>query len=256
MRTLKKTIIISIAFMLFGMMGIAQEKTTQAYWIHEDEVKPSMVAEYEAICKELTDNMKKYNIQEINALVTSTADNRYLWVSPISNMADIDKPIFKTLAEKMGPENMGKIFEKMSHSYHVEHDYVIHLDKELSYMPGGITQTPEGQPYRKFHYFHYTPAKAEAVKEKAMAIKNLFASKGSKLDYRVYRSGFGNRGAYYMVAIAAKSPADYAEKIEQNNALLGQEWQKIYGEFMDTMLDYEVVEGRMRPDMGYSPSSM
>lgn len=256
MRTLKTTILIALIVWALPNLITGQEKTTQAFWVHEDVVKPSMVAEYEAICKELTDNMKKHNIQEVNALVTNSIDNRYMWVSPISGMADIDKPIFKTLSEKMGADNMKKLFDKMNKSYHVEHDYILHLDKELSYMPGGITQTPEGQPYRKFHYFHYSPENADAVREKAQAIKKLFESKGSKVDYRTYRSGFGNRGAYYMVAIAAKDAGDYATKIAQNNALLGQEWQKIYGEFMDTLLDYEVVEGRMRPDMGYSPSSM
>lgn len=256
MRTLKTRLLLALITLTLCCGIYAQEKTTQAFWVHEDRVKPAMVSEYETICKELTGNMKKHNIQEMNVLVTSTNDNRYMWVSPISGMADIDKPIFKTLSEKMGADNMAKLFDNMNKSYDVEHDYIIHLDNELSYMPGGITQTPEGQPYRKFHYFHYTPANAKAVKEKAKAIKDLFASKGSKLEYRTYHSGFGNRGAYYMVAIAAKDAADYAAKVAQNNALLGEEWQNTYSEFMDTLLDYKVVEGQMRPDMAYSPTSM
>ncbi len=238
---------------LFCMQG--QDTESQAYWVHEDVVKPSMTAEYETVCKDLTANMKKHNIQDFNVIVSNTVDNRYLWVSPISAMADIDRPIFKTLSERMGAEAMGALFDKMDKCYDTEHNYVIHLDKELSYMPDGITQTPDGQDYRKFHYFHYTPANEDSVRERAASIKKLFESKGSKVHYRTYKSGFGNRGAFYLVAIAAKDAADYATKIAANNEMLGQEWQKIYGDFMASLSKYEAVEGQMRPDMAYSSSN-
>jgi len=44
-------------------------------------------------------------------------------------------------------------------------------------------------------------------------IKDVFASKGSKNHYRVYRSGFGNLEGYYLVAISAKDEIDYDYKI-------------------------------------------
>ncbi|MAU26757.1 MAG: hypothetical protein CMH48_13665 [Muricauda sp.] len=254
MKTLKTFILILAAILLIPVLSQAQQNT-QAFWVHEDVVKPGMVAEYETVCKELTSNMKKHNIQGLDVIVSNTVDNRYMWVSPISSMADVERPVFKTLAEKMGADKMGALFDRMDKCYDVEHNYVLHLDKELSYMPDGITQTPEGQPYRKFHYFQYAPGNGDAVKEKVKSIKNLFKSKGSKLDYRVYRTGFGYRGEHYMVAIAAKDAADYANKIAANNELLGKEWETMYGDFMDSLIKYESVEGRIRPDMAYSPSN-
>lgn len=234
---------------------LAQEVQSKSYWVHEDVVKPAMVGEYESICKELTSNLKKHNIQDMTVIVSKTADNRYLWVSPVENMAQLDKPVFATLAEKMGADKMGSMFDKMNKSYDVEHDYILHLDEELSYMPNGMTQTPEGQDYRKFHYYHYTPANADVVKEKAAAIKKLFANKGSQMHYRMYKSGFGTRGAFFLVAISAKDALDYATVLAENNTLLGEEWQKLYGEFMEKMLNYEAVEGQMRTDMAYAPSN-
>jgi hypothetical protein len=121
-------------------------------------------------------------------------------------------------------------------------------------MPEGITQTPEGEDYRKFFYFHITPSNRAMVKKTMEAITNLFSSKGSKFYYRVYKSGFGTRGEFYMVAAAAKNPTDYSEKVAANNELLGDEWPKLYGELRSHLLKYEVFSGRMRPDMAYSPS--
>jgi hypothetical protein len=63
-------------------------------------------------------------------------------------MADIDKPLFETLAEKMGADNLNDLSTRMDKCYEIEHNYMLELDKELSYMPGGITQTPEGEDYR------------------------------------------------------------------------------------------------------------
>ncbi|MBT8185542.1 MAG: hypothetical protein KJN76_11930 [Eudoraea sp.] len=245
-----------IALLLAPLCLLAQETNkSQSFWVHEDVVKPSMIAEYESVCKELTANMKTHNIQEVNTIVANTADNRYLWVGPIENMAQLDKPMFKTLAEKMGAEKMGALFDRMDKCYDIEQNYIIVMDNEMSYMPEGITQTPEGQDYRKFHYFHYTPGNRAAVKEKVKAIKELFERKGSKLHYRVYRSGFGTRGEFYMVAVAAKDAADYANKVAENNESLGEEWVNTYNSFISTLEKYEVFEGTMRPDMGYAPAN-
>lgn len=252
MKTIKAKLFFALAIFTMPILN-AQDNKSQAYWVHEDVVKLSMTSEYEAICKELTENMKKYNIQELSTIVSNTDDNRYLWVSPIENMAQIDKPVFATLAEKMGAEKMGNLFDRMDKCYDIEHNYIIHLDKELSYMPGGITQTPKGEDYRKFHYYHYVPGNKGTVQEKMRAIRKMYEQKGSKLNYRVYRSGFGTRGAFYMVAIAAKDAGDYAAKIARNNELMGEDWQNAYYDFMSALEEYEAFEGRMRPDMAYSP---
>jgi hypothetical protein len=56
-----------------------------------------------------------------------------------------------------------------------------------------------------------------------------------------------------MVAIAAKDAADYEAKIAANNELLGDEWADVYGDFMGALIEYDLVEGWMRPDLAYIP---
>ncbi len=255
MRTQKiKTLILGLLFMVPALIW-AQDDGPQAFWVHEDVVKPGMAGEYEEVCKELIGNMKTHNIQTTGWITSSTADSRYLYVTPISGMADLEKSPFPELAEKMGADKMGALFDRMDKCYDVEHDYIIYLDKELSYMPGGITQTPEGQDYRKFHYLHITPSNRGVVKEKMKAIKDAFASKGSKMDYRVYKSGFGTRGEFYMVAVAAKDPVDHAQSGMDNQQLLGDEGQKAMSGLWENLLKYEEFVGQMRPDLAYSPSN-
>lgn len=249
----QKLAFLLIVLLLFMPLSLLRGQGNQMFWVHEDVVKPSMVGEYEGVIKELTDNMKKFNIPEIKFIVSNLADSRYLYVSPLANMAALDKPVFATLAEKMGSDAMTDLFNRMDKCYDTEQDYVITLDNELSYQPGGIDQTPKGQDYRKFHYLHVAPGDRAMIRAKMKAVKDLFESKGSKMYYRVYSSGFGTRGDFYMVAIAAKDAVDYAQKGTENDALIGEEGGKVMGDLFGHLLKYEEVTGRMRPDLAYAP---
>lgn len=254
MRTLHLNLLAFCMLLPLSLLNAQMEKP-QPYRIHEDVVKPSMVAEYEAIGKELIAKLKEYNIQDIQWITTSLSDNRYLYVSKIENMASLDKSGFEALAEKMGADKLYALFDKMDKCYDVEHDYIIYLDQELSYMPEGITQTPEGMDYRKFYYLFITPSNRATVKAKMKAVKDLFVSKGSKEYFRIYHSGFGTRGEFYMAAVAAKDAEDYAKQSKVNDLLLGDEGRKVFGELFSSTLKNEEYSGNMRPDLFYMPSN-
>ncbi|TMU56987.1 hypothetical protein [Flagellimonas algicola] len=255
MKTLHSKLFVALAAFAISGTALAQEKTTQAYWVHEDRVKPSMVMEYEKVSKELTDQCKEHNIQTLAWISTQSDDFRYLFVSPIDSLSDISKANkgFGTLRDKMGEEAFDTLFDDMGKCYDAHGDYVIVLDKSLSYMPEGITQTPEGQDYRRFYYLHTTPAGMKGMKEGMQAVKKMYEDKGSKRHYRVYRSGFGTMGSFYMVAIAAKDGVSYEMMGDANEKLLGPEAQAIYGKVMQHVTKMEEVTGKMRPDLAYSP---
>jgi Fe-S cluster assembly scaffold protein SufB len=255
MKTLKITMLLVIMLLLTPIISQAQNSDDKrSYRVHEDHVKLSMVSEYEKTVKELISLLKKHNLQDVSWITLNSNDSRYSFVSSINGMSDLDKPSFvKTLVEKEGKEAVYDIFDRMDKCYDIELDYILHLDKELTYMPEGFTQTPEGKNYRNNHMLYVTPGNRKMVKEKMKAIKALFEKKGSKEYYRVYRSGFGSNGEYYMVAIAAKDEADYARQSNENDELLGEDGKKVLGGLFSNLLKYEKIEGWIRPDLAYSP---
>ena len=253
MKQLKTTFLFALAFVLFTNFAISQDNDSQAYSVHEDQVKPSMTAEYEKANKELIAKLKEHNIQDINWITSTTQDGKYLYVSPIENMADLDKRPFAALAEKMGSEEMGELFNSMNNCYDNHGTYVIHLDKTLTYMPDGITQTPEGENYRRFFYLHTTPKNYDKLVEKMKAIKELYAAKDSKIHYRVYHAGFGIVGSYIMVAVAAADGAAYEKASKENQELLGEEGKTAFDEVFKYVSKFEAFTGRVRPDLAYSP---
>jgi hypothetical protein len=247
MKTLKLTLILACMLMLSPSITRAQK----SYLVHQDNVKPSMVSEYEKIAKEFNDACKEYNPQT-SWITSTTADFKYLYITPIENMADIDKFPFRDMAEKMG-DAWKNMFERFNKCYDSHGGYVITLDEDLTYMPDGFTQTPEGQNYRKFIYLYYKPKNQGKLKEGMKAIKEMFESKGSKEHYRIYSSGFGTMESYYMVAIAYKDEIDSATRSKENDELLGEGRHEVFGNAMKYVSRIEEITGAIRPDLGYSP---
>jgi hypothetical protein len=221
----------------------------QSYGVHEDVVLPSMVGEYESATKELVSNIDKHGIKELKWITAVTSDFRYLYLYPIANMAELDKDNFKLLADKMGADKMGALFTRMNKCYNQHSDYVLRLSKDLTYMPSGITLTPEGQNYRRFYYLRFTPQQEEGLVASLKAVKDMFQKKNSKMYYRVYRSGFGSGGDYFLVAIAGKDVLAYETMGSENDKLLGEEAGKVFGEMMKNLSKMEEIAGNMRPDL-------
>lgn len=245
--------LLALAFCLPLGMQAQEDSKYVTYWVHEDHVKPSMVNEYEKISKELVSQLKNYDVQDESWISAQTEDFRYLFIGKMDKMADLDRQMFATLAERMGAEEMGNLFQKMDKTYSKHLNYIIHLDKELSYMPDGLTQTPEGKDFRKFYYLHVNPMKIGDLSKSMKKIKDLYASKGSANHYRVYRSGFGAPNDFFMVAIADKDPLSYEQSALANRSLLGEESKPIMDEIMKHVDRMEVISGVMRPDLAYIP---
>ena len=211
-KILKTTLLIAIMVMA-PFISNAQDM----FRIHEDVVKLSKVMEYESVVKEIITLVKKHNLQDADWFTLASNDSRYMYISSLANMAELDKPSFvESLVEKEGKEVVSNLFNRMDKCYDTELDYVLRLNNELTYMPNGFTQTPEGENYRNNHLLYVSPGNRSIMKEKMKAVKELFESKGSKMHYRVYNSGFGTDGEYYMVAVAAKDAEDYARKSKEN----------------------------------------
>ena len=242
-------VILLIALPLSGLQ--AQDKEMKAFWVHEDRVKPSMMAEYEATCKELIEHCKAADLKDNDWITLATSDFRYSYVGPINSMADLDKNPFEAVYAKVGKEKMDDLWARMDKCYDDHVNYILNLDPSISYQPGGINQMPEGLNYRKNTVYYVSPGNYQAANEIAKKFKELYTKKGSKMHYRVYRSGFGTDGTYFMVAIAAENPAAYETMAYENQKLLGEEGAKLNQELLKILSKTETMEGWMRADLSF-----
>lgn len=248
-----KTFMVLAFVMLFSITTWGQQSQNQAYWIHVDNVKPSMRAEYENLSKELVKMCRENDLQDIMWNVASVEDGTYMAITPVKDLGEIQKFSFDPLKEKVGEEKFNQLFQDFDKCYTSHGDYMAILNSDLSYMPQGLSPVTPGQEYRVWHHLNATPAQERNLKGKLVELRDLFKNKGSKMYYRIYNSGFGNIGNGYTAVISAKDAADYARMSSENQQLLGEDGKKLFEELMDHVTKYEVRRGEMRPDLAYNP---
>ena len=149
--------------------------------------------------------------------------------------------------------NVNELFDNFDNCYDNHSDYIIHLDKDLSYMPNGVQVIQDGLEFRKLEFWYSTPQNFQKVLSLAKSFKELYAKKNSKEYYRVYRSGFGAPGQFILVAISAKSAEDYERIRKENKELLGVDRTPIYDELLKSIIKVETLNGYMRKDLSYIP---
>jgi hypothetical protein len=252
MKTLKNYALLLVFLSSAWLANAQEEKNYQAYWVHEDRVKPSMTDTYEQISKDLVAACKEHKVQETKWLTMRTNDNSYIYVSPINSMADLDKNGFESLSEKMGEDKVSALFNRFNETYDEHGDYIIWLNKELSYMPDGISQTVEGENYRTFYYHYVTPEANKAYIEELKKVKSAFEKHNSKVHYRVYKSGFGVMGDYYMIAVSGENEAKSAQRGDENWEMMKDDFEPLMKEINKHIYKFEQKRGWMRPGLAYS----
>ena len=254
MKLLKLSLVV-ILFLMIPFLSQSQDKNSiQAFLIHEDRVKPSMIEQYEQVSKDLVAACKEHNVQETQWLTLALNDNSYIYITPLKNFAEIDNNAFATLNDKMGDDKVSELFGKFNPMYDEHGDYVIYLHKDLSYMPGGVSQTIEGQNYRTLYYNYVTPENEQNFEGVMKNLKKAFEKHNSKMNYRVYKTGFGVMGTYYMVAVAGASNMESAKSDDENWALMKDDFGPLLKELRKYTWKNNEKTGWMREDLGYMPA--
>lgn len=248
-----KIIKTSLLVMLFLCFTINATQAQQAFQVHQDNVKPSMIMEYEKIAKEFNEASVANNVQA-TWFTATTNDFKYFYITPIENFADLDKRPFADMANTMG-DKWKALFQRFDKCYDSHGSYILIKDDSLSYMPEGITNAPEDENYRDWFYMYYTPENAEKIKEGIKAVKDFYISKGSKQYYRIYKNGFGSMENFYLVSIASKDEIDSAQKSKTNKEVLGPDRWDTFSKVMNYTTRVEEYTGEMRPDLSYSPKT-
>ncbi|WP_460218761.1 hypothetical protein [Psychroserpens sp. MEBiC05023] len=252
MKTLKTGLVLLITMIFAVNFGNSQDTPTM-FVVHTDNVKFEKLPQYEKAAKSLKDNCAKHDIKGLNWTAISIEDGRYVYVSPIKSMADLDNDPMAPLFEKMGKEAAEKLFSDMNQCYDSHSNAIVHHSPDLSYIPEGYSS--EGKNHREYHFLYYPPKHGKAMKEAMMKVKELFESKGIKNGYNVYHSGFGSEESYYMVSIAGKDDVSIAMGGQENDKLFGDDKGPTFFNVIKLTSKYDQVEGDIRPDLSYNPSN-
>lgn len=253
MKIFKAGVLLLLTLVFAFNFSNAQDYQPTMFAIHTDNVKFGMMAQYEEAAKELKAHCDKHGVEGANWMAISVEDGRYVYVTPIKSMADLDKNPMGNLAEKMGKEELAKLFDKMDDCYDSHSDSVVHYMSNLSHTPEGYST--EGKNHREYHFLYYAPKHSKEMNTAMANVKKMFEEKGVKNGYEVYHSGFGSEESYYMVAISGTDDLSVAQGGKDNDKLLGEEKDAVFWEVIKLASRYDQVEATMRPDLSYVPAN-
>lgn len=246
MKTIKQNLLRFVAIALLSSYAtFAQD---QQYVIHVDHVKPAMKLEYEKIAKEFAEACKTHNLKDFDFSTFRYDDGTYVYSTPINNYADLDKDPMAPMVEKMGKAKFQALFERFDKCYDSHYNLTATFLNDLSYIPDG--KLNEGN-YRKNYFLYVTPSNSKAVAQKIKEVKELFAKKGAKEHFVVMHSGFGAPEEFYVVILGAKNEMDYQKISDEDDVILGEEWQKKWDELYALLQKVEVITGSYREDLSY-----
>ncbi|NNC96192.1 MAG: hypothetical protein HKN92_11570 [Chitinophagales bacterium] len=219
--------------------------------VHEDMVMPSKVFEYEAACKKLKKLCVDNGIQDVEWLTVSLSDFRYWHVNRISKLGDLDKDYFASLSEKIGEEELNKLWDEFDQCYTTHRNFTAALDKNLSYMPNGFKVSGKDNPYTFFQVVEFDARNMSKMKDVAKKIQNLHASVKSPLHFRMYHSGYGEMGPYLLVVTSGKDAVDVHTRMDKAREMMGEKRKEIMKEALAIMTGYSEFTGSAEPELSY-----
>ena len=250
-------VITVLAFHVFAWTLAAQEAEESAnklFTVHEDVVKPSMVAEYEKATKAFQEALAKHDMPGLQNVVVQNDQMVYSYLTEIENMATLDERPFRDLKEKMGDEAFDAMFDAYKGTYVSHRNYMIRLRADLSYMPEGAADGGGGEMnFRHFDFAHFNPGKSDEAREIAKEWVTLYESKKSPMGFRTYTGDLGTNISTYTWVRWAKSAADFYTQEEKNRELLGEEGENLWNRTLAVMDKFEHNNGRVRLDLSYIP---
>jgi len=253
MKTIKFLGLVMFGCMFVFNMQSQEDSRYQRYLVHMDPVKPSMQSDYEKTASKLV-KMCEDNDYAHDWMTLVTENNEYHYISTMKNFAELDENPMASLREKVGAEEFGKLFEDFDKCYDKHSDYVLSLDNELSYMPDGMRTMIEGENYRENTKYYFAPADMDKAVEVAKAFKDFYSENNLGSHYRLYRSGFGTDGTYFLVAAAAKDAMDMERKSAEARKKMGSKGKELFDNLNKILLKTETIRGWMRPDLSYVAS--
>lgn len=230
----------------------AQEKKYQKFVIHEDVVMPHKVMDYEKASKKFVESLTQHAGPEAEFMALSTDDMRYIYISPIENMAALDKSPFAKMEEAIGKDGMKEVFSVWDGTYETHKDYILNLSMDLSYNSGEILE--EGIYFRHFDYYYINPDKMSEARDIAKEWKELYASKDVPYGFRVYTGGMGTE-PMLMVVQWAKDAGEYYSREAEVREMLGDDAKELWERTLAITNRIEAVDGWMRPELSFMPSA-
>ena len=249
-------LMVGLVAVLWAVTALAQaeEPKAQLYFVEDVVMKPSMVAEYEALMKEVVPLCTQHEFP-YPFYAYSTDDFHYYFVYPVENYADIDNlnKAWDELGKKMGVKQWQAMMDRFVGTFESYQYSVIRYLPELSYTPEKPRLKPEEANFVYWEFFSIPFGKEEKFAETCQQWIELYKSKKISDGWETYVGEIGIEMPIYIFIMRAKSAADYYSQPEKIMKQLGEKYKELAAINYAICKKLELKTGRFRPGLSYTP---
>lgn len=256
---MRRLILICVAALSVSVPLIAADVAApakpQLFLIHEELARPSMLREYESATTDLLGALteKKADPKVFGMNLYMTPEFHYIYVVPMSNWATLDAfwPAFQAMGESLGKEKWASLMRRGNSAMESYNELVVMQRPDLSYQPENPRLKPEEQRFVHWAFYYLDAARADEAEQIAKDYASLFRSKNAGDGFVAYMAMSGPELPLLIIAVPAKSAADYYANDEKLMKSLATEIQPLAARAMAITRRYRTMDGYYRPDLSY-----
>jgi hypothetical protein len=220
-------------------------------YVHEEIAKPSMIADYERISKELGAAMRGANIP-FHYDAVSTDDFHYYFVLPMKSFGDVDK-IMQTfmvdLPQKVGKEKVSDLMRRGGATMEMTREWILVRRDDISYSPAKPRLNVEEATHFQYDFYYLKPGMEDMVDQISNEWKAALQAANINDGFTVYQAAVGGDLPLVVVVNRGRSAADLATQTARNMETLGEKGRTLLGKTFSTVRKFETKIGRLRPDL-------
>lgn len=256
MKTIKNYNFLVVHFLLLFLLSFnACSQDSQSDWdlilIREDQVKPSMVEDYERALSELKNLLEEGTVKDIGYFSHLRDDYLFTHAVPINQLGEIDKGMLEYVAQKADRDELNLILGNLNSTIANYRNYIVQYLPELSYVPGADNWN-EGQPYRRWNFYHFLPGSEKKVEMILKSWKGLYKNHEIKNGFRVFKGFIGVEQPLYILTTWAEDPLDYQQNLSENMEKFSLDGGVLWAEMTKYVKEVKTIEGWYLPQYSFT----
>ena len=225
--------------------------------VYTEFVKPTMVAEYEAVGREMVAAMKAAKVESRYTYFTVLQGESfsYIAVTPMESFGDMDliHQEWTQMGEKIGKAVWAELIRRGSEAV-VHSSMQVFLERpEISYWPDAPRLDPEEAAFAEYGFHYLLPGMEEEAATIAGEYADLYRKKNLSESFRVFQALTGENLPLLVVATYGEDEADWTAAGAKVNEALGEEGLVLQQRAMQVIRNYESKQRRLREDLSYLP---
>jgi hypothetical protein len=249
----------TLAWLSLAGTVAAQEQANkgQLWALHQETVKPSMVAQYEAVTREFAATFNKYRPEgsDLGYVALMSEQFVYTYAVRIKDTAGYDsiEENFMAVAKKMGMEKWMDLWKRGSDPIESTRDLVVLEPAGLGYQPPNPRLKPEEMTFFHYDYYYIMPGHEQEAAAIARDFAALFRKKNVADGYRLFQAVIAPEAPVIVVQVGARDGADYYNANAKALALVGDEGKALFARAFAITRRFDSHNARLRPDLSLLP---